>query len=101
MAQIDWLRATFGGAVLGGIVWGVIIKLISLQYPDIGWPARTFLIAGIVNAAVLVISWLRWRSASTGGARTLAAALWVVPFIGVAFLATVLVLGRSGELLGS
>jgi hypothetical protein len=101
MTGIDWQRAAFVGAILGGFVWAVIIKLISLQYPDMPWPARTVLIAGVVNAALLVIGWLRWRSATGERGRTLAAALWVVPFIGVAFFATIVVVGRSADLLGS
>lgn len=101
MTGIDWLRAAFVGAILGGFVWAVIIKLISLQYPDMPWPARTVLIAGVVNVALLAIGWLRWRSATGERDRTLAAALWVVPFIGVAFFATIMVVGRSADLLGS
>ena len=101
MTGIDWLRAAFVGAILGGFVWAVIIKLISLQYPDAPWPARALLIAGVVNVALLVIGWLRWRSATNERGRTLAAALWVVPFIGVAFFATIVVVGRSADLLGS
>lgn len=101
MTRIDWVRATFVGALLGGFVWGVIIKLISLGYPGIPWQGRTFLVAGIVNAALLVMGWLRWRSATGERGRTLAVALWTVPFIGLAFLATIFVAGFSGELLGS
>ena len=100
MTQINWARATFVGAIVGGFVWAVIIKLISLEVPEMPWQARSFLIAAIVNAVLLVVSWLLWRSAASGQRRTLAAALWVVPFIGVAFFAIVLVTGKSGELLG-
>ncbi|OBB02246.1 hypothetical protein A5662_12570 [Mycobacteriaceae bacterium 1482268.1] len=101
MTQIDWVRATFIGATLGGFVWAAIFKLVSLKYPEIPWQARTLLIAGIVNAALLVVSWLRWRSATDERNRSLAAALWIVPFIGVAFVIAVVAMGATGELVGS
>ncbi len=101
MAQIDWVRATFVGAMLGGFMWAVIIKLISLDYPEMPWQARSLLVAGLVNAALLVVSWLLWRSATGERGRTLAAALWIVPFVGVAFLIAMFVVGAPSELLGS
>lgn len=98
MTQIDWVRASFIGAIAGGVVWAAIIKLISFEFGGLAWQARSLIVAGVVNAVVLVVSWVLWRSAAR---KTLAAALWIVPFIGVAFFATVIVVGRSAELLGS
>lgn len=101
MPQIDWVRATFVGAMFGGFVWAVIIKLISLEVPDMPWQGRSVLIAGVVNAVLVLAGWLLWRSATGERSRTLAAALWIVPFIGVAFFATIFVVGKSGQLLGA
>jgi len=101
MTQIDWVRATFMGAVFGGFAWAVIIKLISLEYPGMPWQGRTLLIAGVVNAVLLVAGWLVWRSTGSERGRTLAAALWIVPFVGIAFFATIFVIGNTGELLGA
>lgn len=101
MTQIDWVRATFVGAVFGGFMWAVIIKLISLDYPEMPWQARSLLVAGLVNAVLLVVSCLLWRSATGERGRTLAAAFWIVPFVGVAFLIAMFVVGVPGELRGS
>ncbi len=101
MTQIDWGRATFIGAIVGGFVWAVIIKLISLEVPEMGWQARSFLIAGVVNAVLLAVSWPLWRRSSDERGKSLAAALWIVPFIGVAFFASIFTIGAvGGELLG-
>jgi hypothetical protein len=59
------------------------------------------LVAGVVNVALIVLGWLLWRSGTGERGRTLAAALWVVPLIGVAFFATIVAVGRSADLLGS
>ena len=99
-AQIDWVRATFVGAVFGGFMWAVIIKLISLEVPDMPRQGRSVLFAVIVNAVLLLVGGLLWRSGGERG-RTLAAALWIVPFIGVAFFAMILVIGGARELLGA
>ena len=101
MAQIDWVRATFVGAIVGGVVWAVIIKLISFEFGGMAWQARSFLVAGVVNAVLLVVSWLLWRSSADERGRSLAAALWIVPFIGVAFFTAIFAVGGAGELLGS
>jgi hypothetical protein len=101
MTRIDWVRATFTGAMLGGLVWAVIIKLISLEHPEMPWQGRTLLIAGVVNAVLLIAGSLVWRSAVSENSRTLAAALWIVPFIGIAFFATIFVIGNTAELLGA
>jgi hypothetical protein len=101
MTQINWVRATFVGAIAGGVVWAVIIKLISFEFGGMAWQARSFLVAGVVNAVLLMISWLRWRSATDERSRSLAAALWIVPFIGVAFFASIFAMGAAGQLLGT
>jgi hypothetical protein len=100
MTQIDWVRAMFIGAIGGGFVWAVIIKLISFEVPEMPWQARSFLIAGIVNAVLLGVSWLLWRRSSDERGKSLAAALWIVPFIGAAFFASIFAIGAAGELLG-
>lgn len=101
MRQIDWVRATFIGAIVGGVVWAMIIKLISLEVPEMPWQTRSFLIAGVVNAVLLGVSWLLWRRSSDERGKSLAAALWIVPFIGVAFFASIFTIGAAGgELLG-
>lgn len=101
MTQIDWVRATFTGAILGGIVWAVIVRLASWDFLAMGWQARTIVTALAVNAVVLVVSWLMWRSATDERSRTRAAAMWIVPFVGVAFLAAVYTIGMSFGVLRS
>ncbi|MDX1884713.1 hypothetical protein [Mycolicibacterium sp. 120270] len=99
MTQINWVRATFTGAMLGGFVWAVIIAIASSDTPEIPWGARALTVAVVVNAVLLVVSWLLWRREAK---RTLAAALWIVPFVGVAFLAAMLTIGMGfGALRGS
>jgi hypothetical protein len=93
MTQIDWVRATFMGAIFGGFVWAVIVRLASLDFLAMGWQARTIVAALVVNAVVLVISWLIWRSATDERGRSCAAAMWIVPFVGVAFFAAVYTIG--------
>ena len=89
MTQIDWVRATFTGAMIGGFVWAVVVGIASLDFLTTEWLVRASLAAVVVNAVVLAVSWLLWRSATGKRGRTLAAALWIVPFLGVAFVAAV------------
>lgn len=89
MTQIDWVRATFTGAILGGFVWAVIVRLASLDFLAMAWGARAIVTACAVNAVLLVISWLVWRSATDERGRTRAAAMWIVPFLGIALFAAV------------
>jgi hypothetical protein len=98
MTQINWVRATFVGAMLGGIVWAVILSLALGDAPQIPWGARMLTLAVGINAVVLVVSWLLWRRE---GRRTLAAALWIVPFVGVAFLAAASTVGAGFRMLGA
>ena len=97
MTQINWVRATFTGAMVGGFVWAVILGLALADVPEIPWGARTLTFALSINAVVLVISWLLWRREEK---RTLAAALWIVPFIGIAFLAAASTVGAGIEIFG-
>jgi hypothetical protein len=97
MTQINWVRATFVGAMLGGFVWAVIIGLALADVPKIPWGARTLTFALSINAVVLVISWLLWRREEK---HTLAAALWVVPFIGIALLAAASTVGAGIQMFG-
>ena len=40
-------------------MWAVIIKLISFEFGGMAWAGRArFLVAGVVNAVLLVVSWL-------------------------------------------
>ena len=97
MTQINWVRATFVGAMLGGVVWAVIISLALDDVPEIPWGARTLSLAVGINAAVLAVSWLLWRREQH---RTLAAALWIVPFVGIAFLAAASTVGAALRMVG-
>ena len=97
MTQINWVRATFTGAMVGGFVWAVILGLALADVPEIPWGARVLTFALSINAVVLVISWLLWRREEK---RTLAAALWIVPFIGIAFLAAASTVGAGVEMFG-
>lgn len=101
VASINWVRAMFIGAILGGFLWAVIVRLVSLGHPAVPWQARMALIAGAVNGAALIVGWLRWRSATDERGRSLAAALWTVPFIGIAVLISLLVFQAAGELVGA
>ncbi len=102
MTQIDWVRATFTGAVVGGLVWALIVRLASWEFAPMVWQARAVLVAVVVNAILLVVSWLLWRSAPDGRGRTRAASLWIVPFLGIAFFAAMLTIGIGyGALRGS
>ena len=97
ITQINWVRATFTGAMVGGFVWAVILGLALADVPEIPWGARALTFALSINAVVLVISWLLWRREEK---RTLAAALWIVPFIGIAFLAAASTVGAGVEMFG-
>jgi len=97
MTQINWVRATFTGAMVGGFVWAVILGLALADVPEIPWGARTLTFALSINAVVLGISWLLWRREEK---RTLAAALWIVPFIGIALLAAASTVGAGIEIFG-
>ena len=97
MTQINWVRATFVGAMLGGVVWAVILSLALDDVPEIPWGSRMLTLAVGINAAVLVVSWLLWRREEQ---RTLAAALWIVPFIGIAFLAAASTVGVGLRMVG-
>ncbi|HKV21808.1 MAG TPA: hypothetical protein VJR50_22470 [Mycobacterium sp.] len=98
MSQINWVRSTFVGAMLGGFVWAVTIGLAMSDVPEIPWGARAVTFAVTINAALLLVSGLLWRREEK---RTLAAALWIVPFVGVAFLAAVYTVGGIGRLFGA
>ena len=39
MTQINWVRATFTGAMVGGFVWAVILGLALAEVPEIPWGA--------------------------------------------------------------
>jgi hypothetical protein len=101
MTQINWVRATFVGATLGGFVWAVIVRLASLDFLAVGWQARTIVTACAVNAVLLVISWLVWRSATDERGRTRAAAMWIVPFLGIAVFAAACTIGAGFSALRS
>lgn len=101
MTQIDWVRATFTGAMVGGFVWAVIVGIASLDFLTTSWLARAALTAVVVNAVVLAVSWMLWRSAKGDRGRTLAAALWIVPFLGVAFVAAVMTLSTGLRAVGA
>ena len=45
MTQINWVRATFTGAMVGGFVWAVILGLALADVPEIPWGARTLTFA--------------------------------------------------------
>src|SRR5689334_21894041 len=81
-AEIDWVRATFVGAILGGFTWAVILDLAAPDVLPMSWAARLIVVSCVVNVAVLVLSWLEWRASTDGRGRTRAAALWIVPFLG-------------------
>ncbi len=98
MTQINWVRATFVGAMLGGFVWAVNIGLASLETLELPWRARALIFAVALNAVLVVISWLLWRREQK---RTLAAALWIVPFVGVAFLAAALTVSAGFQMFGA
>ena len=74
MTQIRWVRATFTGAMVGGVVWALIFGVASLHFLAMPWQARTVLTACVVNGVLLVLSWLLWRSSSDEKVRTRAAA---------------------------
>jgi hypothetical protein len=97
--QVDWVRATFIGAIGGGIFWAVVIKLISYPIGDTSWQSRTALVAGAAIAIALVVSWALWRYPPGEWARTVAAALWIVPFLGVTFVAAMAIIGAPWGLL--
>jgi hypothetical protein len=101
MTQIRWVRATFTGAMVGGVVWALIFGVASLHFLAMPWQARTVLWACVVNGVLLALSWLLWRSSSDEKARTRAAALWVVPFLGIAFLAAAFTFGVGYDALRS
>lgn len=101
MTQIDWARATFTGAILGGLVWAMIVRLASSEFLPMAWQARTIVTAGAVNALLLLISWLLWRSATDQRSRTRAAAMWIVPFLGIAFFAAFYTIGLGFSALRS
>jgi hypothetical protein len=100
VSEIDWVRATFVGAVAGGVAWAVIILLITTEFGDMSGQARAVLVIGAVNAGLLLASWLLWRSPKGKQGKTLAAALWIVPFIGAAFYASIFAVSGSRQMLG-
>jgi hypothetical protein len=97
MTRINWVRATFTGAMVGGFVWAVILGLAMADVPEIPWEARTLTFALSINAALLIVSWLLWRREQK---RTMAAALWIAAFVGVAFLAAAYTVGAGFQLVG-
>jgi hypothetical protein len=101
MKQIDWVRATFVGAMVGGFVWAVIIGIASLDFLTTSWLARAAFAAVVVNSAVLAVSWLLWRSATGDRGRTLAAALCIVPLLGPAFVAAVMTVSTGLRAVGA
>jgi hypothetical protein len=99
MTRVNWTGAAFLGATMGGVIWAIIVRLTALEIGVIPWQARLSIIAGVVNAVLLLTGLPLWRSPEQ--LKTLAMALWTVPIIGLAFFAAAFTAGTAGELFGS
>jgi hypothetical protein len=94
--DIDWLRAVFGGACLGGLFWAVIVRLTvfsanSASSVPLKWLAIAVVCFGLITAGCAVARWGRTRALRTAGA-----AVVIAPLTGASIL---LIFGGPGVLL--
>jgi hypothetical protein len=80
--DIDWTRAVFGGAWLGGIMWAIVARLTVVgANPAVSatsrWLALAAVCFGLILAGLAVARWVR-----RGLIRTAATALTIAPMTG-------------------
>jgi len=96
--QIDWVRAAFVGSVAGGVLWGVIVKVLSTLDKTLSMDIRLLYAAGGVCLPVLICGLLIYRLVRRPAVRTYAVALLIAPCTGLVLLLSLFVIGLPGML---
>jgi hypothetical protein len=79
--QIDWKRAVFGAAVLGGIAYGILARGFQIGEP-VASGAMRWLPVGVATMAMLLCGFGLLYFANSGRLRTVAAAIAAAPATG-------------------
>ncbi|GAB7145730.1 hypothetical protein [Mycobacterium riyadhense] len=98
--QIDWLRAAFAGAIAGGVLWAVVIKVLSILDKALSMEVRLAYAAGGVFVPVLVVGLVLYRLARRPAVRVYAVALFIAPCTGLVLLLFMFAIGLPELLTG-
>ncbi|CAM3021232.1 hypothetical protein BST27_06785 [Mycobacterium intermedium] len=90
-SQIDWVRATFGGAIAGGVLWAVVVKMSTILDKSLSTQLRVVYSVGGGCLPILLIGVVLLRWASRSSTRTAAVAMLIAPCTGVVLVALLLV----------
>lgn len=101
MKRIDWVRATFAGAVGGGVLWAVVVRLLALGSGHVSMAVRAAWVLGGVCGLLLLLGVLLFRFAAGNLGRTYAVAMLIAPCLGLGLLLVLLVLGGTQDLIGA
>src|SRR5947209_20591756 len=84
---IDWIRATFSGAIFGGFLWGIMVKAMFIVKHPHG-PPTTYLYAFLSSVSIVVftIGVVLYFSAKRSLWRSMAVAIILCPLTGWSIL---------------
>lgn len=96
--QIDWVRAAFAGSVAGGVLWGIVVKVLSILDKTLSMDIRLLYAVGGVCLPVLISGLVIYRLVRRPAVRTYAVALLIAPCTGLLLLLSLFVIGLPGML---
>ena len=96
--QIDWVRAAFTGSVAGGVLWGIVVKVLSILNKTLSMDIRLLYAAGGVCLLVLLSGLVIYRLVRRRAVRTYAVVLLIAPCTGLFLLLLLLAIGLPGML---
>lgn len=94
--QIDWVRATFTGAIAGGVLWAVVVKVLTILDKALSVQVRFACAVGGFCVPVLAVGLVWYWLARRSAVRTYAVALLIAPGTGLVLMLILLVLGIPG-----
>lgn len=91
--QIDWVRAAFAGSIAGGVLWAVVIKVVTILDKTLSVQVRLGFAVGAGCLPLLVAGAVWYWLARQSAVRTYAAALLIAPCTGLVLMLILLALG--------